>query len=87
MKLLDDDMVAGHAIMALGRLKAKRSRSRLKPFLHHRRAWVRREAQKAVQRIDGSIAPRVAAALPESSRQKRPLRRAAKAVFKLRRQA
>jgi hypothetical protein len=87
MKLLHDDMVAGHAIMALGRLKAKRSRSLLKPFLHHRRAWVRREAQKAVQRIDGSIAPRVAAALPESNRQKRPLRHVAKAAFKLRRQA
>ena len=89
MKLLndDDDMVAGHAIMALGRLKAKRSRSLLKPFLHHRRAWVRREAQKAVQRIDGSIAPRVATALLESSRPKRPLRHVAKAAFKLRRQA
>jgi hypothetical protein len=87
MRLLDDEAVAGHAIMALGRLKAKRSRSLLKPFLRHRRAWIRREAQKAVQRIDGSIAPRVAAALPESSRRERPLRHVTKAVFKLRTQA
>jgi len=55
VQLLHDEFVAGHAVMALGRLKAKGSRNLLKPFLHHRRAWVRREAQKAIQRIDGSI--------------------------------
>jgi hypothetical protein len=87
MKLLDDEVVAGHAIMVLGRLKAKRSRNRLKPFLQHHRAWVRREAQKAVQRIDGSIAPRAAAPIPETARRKRPLRPVAKSLFKFRRQA
>src|SRR5215510_10956691 len=59
MRLLDDEVVAGHAIMALGRMKAKRSRSLLKPFLQHRRAWIRREARKAVERIDASATPRV----------------------------
>src|SRR5260370_10219929 len=55
MPLLNDEVVAGHAVMALGRLKAKGSRNSLKPFLHHSRAWVRREAQKVIQQIDGSI--------------------------------
>lgn len=87
MRLLDDELVAGHAIMALGRLKTKRSRSLLKPFLQHRRAWIRREAQKAVQRIDGSVMPRVAAAISESGKRKRPVRDVAKSFFKLRRRA
>ncbi len=56
MQLLHDEVVAGHAIMALGRLRAKCAKNSLKPFLEHSRAWIRREARKAVQRIDGSIA-------------------------------
>jgi hypothetical protein len=87
MRLLDDEVVAGHAIMALGRLKAKRSRSLLKPFLRHRRAWIRREAQKAVERIDGSLTARVAAPLAATGKQKRPLRHVAKTIFKLTRRA
>jgi len=86
MRLLDDEVVAGHAIMALGRLQAKRSRNLLKPFLQHRRAWIRREAKKAVQRIDGSITPGVESTFAERRTSRRPLRRVAKSVFKYRRQ-
>ena len=36
--LLDDEEVAGHAIMALGKLKAPKARARIEVFLHHPKA-------------------------------------------------
>jgi len=71
MQLLNDEVVAGHAVMALGMLKAKSSRSSLMPFLQHRRAWIRREAQKAIQRIDGSITSESVSAFDEGAKRKR----------------
>jgi len=49
--LLDDNVVAGHAVSALGKLKVPRSRAALEPFLDHPRPWVRKEAKKALARL------------------------------------
>jgi HEAT repeat protein len=51
MKLLDDDDVSGHAVKALGKLKAPQARPALEPMLHDSRAWVRREAKKALAKL------------------------------------
>jgi HEAT repeat protein len=51
VRLLDDDQVAGHAIMALGKLRARGVRSKIEPFLDHPKTWVRREARKALKRM------------------------------------
>ncbi|MCZ7585716.1 MAG: HEAT repeat domain-containing protein [Deltaproteobacteria bacterium] len=50
--LLDDEEVAGHAVIALGKLQAKSARSHLDHFLSHPKTWVRNAAKKAVARID-----------------------------------
>ncbi len=71
MKLLEDQAVAGHAIMALGRLKASCARSSIAPFLQHHRAWIRKEAKKALQRIDGFVIPFGAMRLEERGGAKR----------------
>jgi len=52
LELLQDDEVSGHAIVALGLLKSSAAREPLEPFLNHPRAWVRKEARKAIGRID-----------------------------------
>jgi HEAT repeat protein len=51
LTLLDDDDIAGYAIMALGKLKASEARSAIEPFIHHREPWVRKEAKKALDKI------------------------------------
>lgn len=52
LSLLGDDEVVGHAVMALGRLHARAARSRIEPLLKHPKGWVRKEAKKALTRID-----------------------------------
>lgn len=52
VSLLDDDVVTGHAIMGLGRLKAKRARSSIERYLNHPKPWIRKEAKKAIEKID-----------------------------------
>ena len=52
IQLLDDEELAGHAIMRLGQLIAKRSRPHIEGFLSHPKAWVRREAKRALAKID-----------------------------------
>src|SRR5262249_28304909 len=52
-ELLQDDEVAGHAIIALGKLKAKEARSAVEPFLHRGKAWVCKEARRAIKKMDG----------------------------------
>jgi HEAT repeat protein len=52
--LLADDRVAGHAIIALGKLKARDAAPEIEPFLRHETAWVRKEAQRALKKIDKS---------------------------------
>jgi hypothetical protein len=54
MNLLDDEQVVGHAVMALGKLKAPAARERLKELMQHTTEWVREEARKAVAAIEPS---------------------------------
>jgi HEAT repeat protein len=49
--MLGDEQVAGHAITALGRLKALQAREPIERFLTDSRTWVRREAKKALERL------------------------------------
>ena len=51
--MLDDEDVAGHAVMALGRLKARPARSAIERRLDDSRPWVRKEVKKALLKIDG----------------------------------
>lgn len=46
--LLDDPTVNGHAASALRRLKLPRARTYLEPLLTDKRAWVRKEAERAL---------------------------------------
>lgn len=52
INLLNDIDVAGHAIIALGKLKAKKAKTYIEPFLNHPKAWIRHEARKALEKID-----------------------------------
>ncbi len=63
IKLLQDEDVAGHAVVALRRLKPTRARRHLEPFLDSPYAWIRREAKRALERIDA-----------ESGRTRKPTR-------------
>lgn len=49
--LVDDPDVDGHAVKALGRLKARDARAALERKLDDERAWVRGEARKALARL------------------------------------
>jgi hypothetical protein len=50
--LLFDEEVAGHAVMALGKLRATAARTHVERFLNHPKTWVRKEAKKALASID-----------------------------------
>lgn len=52
IELMNDDEVAGHAIIALGKLKALRTRPYIERFLNHPKAWIRKEAKRALEKID-----------------------------------
>lgn len=52
LELLAEDEVVGHAVMALGKLRARTARSRIEPLLNHSKPWVRKEAKKALASID-----------------------------------
>ncbi|MBI1925246.1 HEAT repeat domain-containing protein [Candidatus Poribacteria bacterium] len=51
IELLNDSEVAGHAIVALGKLKATKARDVIEPFLEHQKAWIRKEASRALTKI------------------------------------
>lgn len=51
IELLDDDDVAGHSIMALGRLGSARARPAVERFLEHPNSWVRSEARKTLAKL------------------------------------
>jgi hypothetical protein len=51
ISLLDDEEIAGHAIIGLGKLRARNARTNIEPFLGHPKAWVRQEARKALAKI------------------------------------
>jgi HEAT repeat protein len=50
--LLTDEQVVGHAIMTLGKLRARAARSRIQELLKHPKKWVRAEVTKALAAID-----------------------------------
>ncbi len=52
LNLLGDDEVVGHATIALGKQASKAARPQIEPLLKHPKAWVRKEARKALSRID-----------------------------------
>jgi hypothetical protein len=56
--LLDDEEVAAHAVVALGKLGAVVARGDLERFLDHPKTWVRKEAENALRRIDDGTASR-----------------------------
>jgi HEAT repeat protein len=52
VRLLDDDEVAGHAIIGLGKLKEERAARHIRPFLTHPKSWVRQEAKRSLAKIE-----------------------------------
>lgn len=52
MSLLADEDVVGHAVMALGKLRAKEARAKIAPLLEHPTPWVRKEARRAMASIE-----------------------------------
>lgn len=57
IKLLDDEQVAGHAVVALRKLKATQALEHLARFTDHPQAWVRKEAKKAIAVIMKASSP------------------------------
>jgi HEAT repeat protein len=56
VELLEDEQVAGHAVLALRKLAVPETRAAIEPFAEHPRTWVRREARRALEKIDRKIA-------------------------------
>lgn len=50
--LADEEAVAINAVIALGDLRAEEARAEIEPFLEDDEAWVRREAEKALKKLD-----------------------------------
>jgi len=51
VELLNDDVVAGHAAIALGKLKATQAIPALEKLNNHSKDWVRKEAERAIKKI------------------------------------
>jgi HEAT repeat protein len=51
VEALKDKNVAGHAVDALGRIGDESAIEPIKPFLDHKMRWVRKAAEKALERI------------------------------------
>lgn len=54
IKLLADNQVVGHAVMALGKLKAKKAMPYIKAVMKNSTGWVHTEASKALASMDQS---------------------------------
>jgi hypothetical protein len=52
IKLLNDDEVAGHALIALGKLKSQKARIHIERFLNHPKPWIRKEAMKVLKKLE-----------------------------------
>jgi hypothetical protein len=52
IELLDDEEVAGHALLALRKLAPPEARSAIERFTDHPRTWIRNEAKRALAKID-----------------------------------
>jgi HEAT repeat protein len=55
ISLLDEEEVAGHAIVALRKLRAKRARPFIEPFLKHPMPWIRNEANRTLAAFDKPV--------------------------------
>lgn len=51
MGLLEDEQVVGHAIMAVGKLRARIAQGRLKQLSEHPTEWVRKAAKEALAKL------------------------------------
>ncbi len=51
IELLGDDEVAGHALIALAKLRARKARRHVQRLLSHSKVWVRREAKKTLAKL------------------------------------
>jgi len=52
LELLNDDQVAAHALDVLGKKKSKKARDKVASLLRHPKALIRKEASKALRRIE-----------------------------------
>jgi HEAT repeat protein len=59
IELLTDDEVAGYAVKALRKLRAKKAVNNIEPLLAHPQEWVRKEASKALAELRAPIKPRI----------------------------
>jgi HEAT repeat protein len=55
IELLDDEQVAGHALLALRKLAPPEARSAIERFVDHPKTWVRNEARRALVKIDKKL--------------------------------
>lgn len=55
IELLDDEEVAGHAVLALRKLAPPEERSAIERFVDHPKTWVRNEARRALAKIDKKL--------------------------------
>lgn len=55
VELLEDPEVAGYAVMALGKLKAIKAIVPIQSFLTHPQLWIRKEAKKALAKLDSQL--------------------------------
>lgn len=51
IECLQDEDIASHAVLALGKLKPAKAESHLERFISHPTPWIRKEAAKALERI------------------------------------
>ena len=51
VQLLENDEVAGHAIIALGKIKNPATHRSVEPFLTHDKTWVRKEAHRTIKKL------------------------------------
>lgn len=56
VELLDDEEIAGHALIALRKKAPPEARSAIEPFVDHPKTWVRNEARRALAKIDRKVA-------------------------------
>ena len=54
VRLLNDETVAGHAVIAMGNLRDPRAKSAVEPFLTDQKKWIRDAARKAIKKIDAA---------------------------------
>lgn len=52
LELLNDSDLTGHAIIALSNFKEPKLISHIEPFKNHKNKWVRKEAEKAIKKIE-----------------------------------